>query len=24
LAVSRLPAETTHNFQGSIGMGFRF
>jgi hypothetical protein len=24
LAVWRIPAETTHNFQGSIGMGFRF
>jgi hypothetical protein len=24
LAVWRLPAETTHNFQGSIGIGFRF
>ena len=24
LAVSPVPAETTHNFQGSIGMGFRF
>lgn len=24
LATWRLPAETTHNFQGSVGIGFRF